>query len=435
MKTEMPEVQMTDSDGSGKAQILYISSDTISKEISSLEFASTECEMIFSSSFADALEKSFTYSPALIVSNIESEETDIVRFLSILHKICANSIFLVFVSQKQKEEFKHDYEWIWGIFDTSQVESVFRREIPKIINSIKSRVSDPKLSDQESESVISELEWLVWKETSKSADGNFLGRNIIDNLTHTLSQGLGIGSLISRLEVAEVFMKKETEYFRIPKNLMNSILEDKNHLRERNENLDKFKTLFDLKITKERIHSLEINSLVKDILDELREIACLKTQKIIHDDHCPDVYLLTQSDFLLFGIKELYVNAMKFSPEGSEIRSSFLNAKNHFIFRVVNDISHIEGGVTGIPEEFSFRLFEPFFKLNNIFDERFYNLEFGMGMGLNLLQSLAKQSDCKVSISEIVEESTPMRGRKVAAELRFPLFYGDSAKLPYLQSI
>ncbi|MFB5651261.1 sensor histidine kinase [Leptospira wolffii] len=403
-------------------------------DVSSIENASRyseaypkDCDIIKASSVEEALEKSFSYSPKIIVFRYRSEEIDIMRFLSIIHKLCANSVFLVFLSEDSSQDFDRLRDWIWGVYPESEIQFILKKEIPKVLEFLRSD-SGQKISDIDSESFISELEWLVWKETRKSAEGNYLGRNIIDNLYQTLSQGLGIGSLISRLELAEIFMKKEDQFARIPKQLMSSILENKEHLRERNENLDRFKKLFELKIAKQATAIGEIDSLVQMLVEELGPVAAFKKQTIQHHGFTKDEkeLVFAQPDFSLFAIRELFVNALKFSPEGSVICSSFITGRNYIIFRVLNDISVIEGGVTGIPEEFKFRLFEPFFKLNNVFDERFYNLEFGMGMGLNLIQSMARQSESKVTVEEILDDSRFPPERRVAADLRFRICSNES---------
>lgn len=418
MKTlETTEQKANDRDKE-RIQLLYVSSDEKNFPFADLE--PKDYEILLASSFEEALEKSFTYSPKLVVLNFHSTEIDMMRFLSILHKLCTNSIFLVFLSDDAKKEFDRMRDWIWGVYDESEIQYIIKREIPKALEFLRSE-SGQRISDIDSEGFISELEWLVWKETRKSAEGNYLGRNIIDNLYHTLSQGLGIGSLISRLELAEIFMKKEDQFARIPKQLMNSILENKDHLRERNENLDRFKKLFDLKIAKQVTPIREINALVNMLVEELAEVASFKGQKIRHKPIDCNESVFAQPDFSLFAIREIFVNALKFSPEGSTVTSSFILERKHLNFRVLNDIANVEGGVTGIPEEFTFRLFEPFFKLNNVFDERFYNLEFGMGMGLNLIQSMARQSECKVSVAETIDESELPLRKKIAAEIRFRL--------------
>ncbi|TGJ98341.1 sensor histidine kinase [Leptospira langatensis] len=406
--------------GSIETRVLFVSPDSVAgrKIFSEL----SEYTLIFSNSPSEGLDECLNYSPQCIILNVDFDSTDdLLKFVAAFRRVRPQAIVILFLPSEYLEKEAKLKSIIPDIFDRSHMETILRKELRGRLSSSRSLSDSNSEIETDVSEVISELEWLVWKETSKSAKGNFPGRNIIDNLTNTLAQGLGIGPLLSRLEMVEIFLKKGVDVVRIPKDLMASILENKNRLRERNESLDRFKNLFDLKVEKKIIPSSEMGELVSKIVSELGKVAAEKGQNIQYDVKIPDVTALAHMNFLEFAFQELFANALKFSPADSTITSYFFVTEDRLVFRVINDILSVSEGITGIPEEFGFRLFEPFFKLNNIFDERFYKLEFGMGMGLNLIQSLAKQVDCKVFVAEIPMEGLAPDQKKIYSELRFLL--------------
>ncbi|PJZ68127.1 hypothetical protein CH373_17930 [Leptospira perolatii] len=377
--------------------------------------------------FPDVLDGCFVFLPNVIILDLDSQELGADHLIGILRKLCPASLILCYsgaVSPKYKAN--HALDGPWASIDKSELETLLPQQVRKAEEFLRGHSHSRALEYQQEENILLEYEWLLKKESHRKADQSVLGRNILDKLTSSMFQGLGIGSLITRLELAEIFMEKQGENYRVSHALIDGILKNKNILRERLERLDTFKSLFNWKISLEKVESERFEATLMDCIRHSEEVAKIKNQTIVQKVKLPALCISSNIDFLRFAVNELMVNAVKFSPNYSRIQIDAFRSKRSLCVQVTNEILFIEGGISGIPEEYIFKVFEPFIMLNSIFDERFLGIEFGLGIGLNLIQNLAKQIDCKVSIGEILDWVDSVPRRKVSAELKFPLIEKNS---------
>ncbi|EQA37958.1 GHKL domain protein [Leptospira inadai serovar Lyme str. 10] len=404
-----------------RKNILYIDSDAAYAENLSANFEAEKYGIIYASSVANALENCMQVEPPAIIVDPSFTDIDCIKFLRSLRKLSPGSVFFVNAASDSLDPNISSLPWIHSVLDKGQDIHRLVECISTVLCEKESRLSEFHKKALNEENLVSEVAWLQWKENRRSSESLTIGKNILDNLTHSISQGLGIGSLITRLDLVESFLVRENGRYSVPIDLLDSIFENKDILRDWTDKLEKFRSLFDLAIDKERTHFDAVLSSIRSGITEFEEYAKIKNQQIFFEDRSFDQFVYSHPDFVKFSFRELMVNAMKFSPENSKIHILLYSNRSYISLIVMNDISIGETGISGIPEEYYFKVFEPFFRLNHIYDERFHTLDFGFGIGLNLTQNLARQSDCKVSIYELNDYTGESCSRRVAAELQFPI--------------
>ncbi|TGK20129.1 response regulator [Leptospira fluminis] len=404
-----------------RKSILYVDSDEEFRKNFASRFSPGSYEVFVTSSISETLEKALLELPSAIVVDPNFPDLEGIKLLRALRKISPGSIFILHSRLNEMDPSLRSLDWIYASFEKSNQTSLLVGTVCRAIEEKNVSLNDFHRKALQEENLISEISWLQWKENNRNSEQLSIGKNILDNLTHSISQGLGIGSLITRLDMVEAIAKKKEGHYEIPVELMDSILENKNILRDWTEKLEKFRSLFDLNVAKERTHFDLVQSSILDSMAELGEIARIKNQKIIYEERLFNSYVFSSPAFLKFACKELLVNAMKFSPSGSRIPILFYSTNKYVCLTILNDIEFAYNGICGIPEEYYFKVFEPFFRLNHVYDERFNAHDFGFGIGLNLAQNLARQSDCKVSVYELTDYTEDVPTRKVAAEIQFPL--------------
>ncbi len=90
---------------------------------------------------------------------------------------------------------------------------------------------------------------------------------------------------------------------------------------------------------------------------------------------------------------------------------------------VVSEIESMRGGVTGVPPAYEKRVFEPFFRLNNTWDDRFRDQKYGLGIGLTLAEHAAEQCGARLYLYQIelpateAETASEQRANRIVAEL------------------
>jgi K+-sensing histidine kinase KdpD len=87
---------------------------------------------------------------------------------------------------------------------------------------------------------------------------------------------------------------------------------------------------------------------------------------------------------------------------------------------VSNDVTQIQGSVTGIPREMESKLIEPFVRVNNLHDDRYHRDTFGMGTGLTMIYHAIFKVNGKLYLYESHNPLSETSSKKVIAEMIFP---------------
>lgn len=119
-------------------------------------------------------------------------------------------------------------------------------------------------------------------------------------------------------------------------------------------------------------------------------------------------------------MRELLTNAFKYSPEEAEIQISRFYSPTGLSIVVVNPAAKVSRGINGIPPELEYEIFEPFFKINHIYDERYYKEELGFGIGLSYLQSSITRLGGNIHVNEVLDHLSIPPAKKIVAEIIFP---------------
>ncbi len=153
---------------------------------------------------------------------------------------------------------------------------------------------------------------------------------------------------------------------------------------------------------------MSINDIAKKVADEIRP--CLNKRKLalslnLADDllcHCGDPKKIWQV------ITNLVMNAIRFTPDGGEIRIES-KAENDKVLLVVSDTG------IGIPAEEQHNIFEPFYEVNDTLNHSSGTIEFmsgSMGLGLFIAKTIMERHGGTISVS-----SSPGKGSTFTVEL------------------
>ncbi|EPG75768.1 GHKL domain protein [Leptospira fainei serovar Hurstbridge str. BUT 6] len=371
--------------------------------------------------FEETIEKCINFQPQIILLDLDLIRPDLNSNLKLLRRLCSDALVILIVPNNQSIGELSHVDWIWSYIKRDKLQENLKDRISEALQFIKENSDRIQLGSRRNENLSSELEWLIWKESLSGITELELGKGILTSLTRSMFQGLGIGSLVGQLDLCEFFMQEDNGVVRIPEKLLSVVINTKNLLRDRIEKIEYFKTYLDRSIEKQTMNSSDLRAYIEEIIQTLNPLLEIKNQSIVIMNEFESVDLICNRDFLHFSITEILVNAMKFSPDNSEIVVSFVKSDDNCSLLFKNDVSSFIEGGSGIPDEYYYKVFEPFFRLNNLYDERFYSNELGMGIGLNVVRNLAKQIDCRTYLYEIKKGNTEDKTRRVAIELKFKL--------------
>ncbi|MFO1469880.1 MAG: ATP-binding protein [Turneriella sp.] len=262
--------------------------------------------------------------------------------------------------------------------------------------------------------------WLRAKERGEKRDKLELAQSLIRNILHSASQGLGIGAVITYVDLMQVNYGSENQ---MPDpEIFSALVKNTNAARQwlaAFENI--LKGLQKVYVPE----SLSAGALQQIILETVEQMESLRRIKNHRQSVQPVQFsgeLIANAEAIRDILGELLLNAFKYSPAESHVSVICYETAECICLAVLNDIEQMRGGVTGIPVEHEEKLFEPFYRLNNTWDDRYQEQKLGLGVGLTLAENAAQQFKSRVYVYETERLEAPLAktleaGRKIVAEL------------------
>lgn len=262
-----------------------------------------------------------------------------------------------------------------------------------------------------------QLEWLLWKEQNKHAYKVRYSKALISNVRNTILQGMGLGSLITRMELVELKTTKEGKNSIVPTRDMEQIGDAVHNVHRWLGNMEKISQALDRSFSLEILTPEEFADAITRAAHAVEKFRGIKNHRIDATDLSLVHPLSASREGLEMCVRELLINAFKYSPPDSTVDIVKFESRRSVMIGIINDILPMQGGITGIPEGFELQLYEPFYRMNNVYDERFFDEDFSMGTGLTIVQGTMHQMGGRVFHHEISDHSGATRKRRVMAEL------------------
>lgn len=353
-------------------------------------------------------------------------DTDVVDFdlevFRTLRKISIESQFILH-SNRISEEFRHAIEigLIYcyvpklnnDLFLLSNVQSAMESYLN--LKQINSRL---RLENQDFKR---ELEWLLWQQRSNQNNKYNIGKMIIETLSHTIFQGMGIGATISLIEILDLSKEIDGEFTRVRTDLLSEVLKNVEPIALIKERLDQLIQLFEKDYAQEILTSHDYVDEINHAIHDVEVFRHIKDQKVSFNRFSFSEKIYGNKEFISLAIKELLINAYKYSPDKSRIYITRGFSSDGFSLIIMNSILEVSLGIKGIPTEYENEIFEPFFRLNKIYDERFFKEEMGFGIGLSVIQKGVQQLGGNIFVYETNDFATnSIPTKKIVAELVLP---------------
>ncbi|MBL8021672.1 MAG: hypothetical protein JNM27_18515, partial [Leptospirales bacterium] len=303
-----------------------------------------------------------------------------------------------------------------------------------VIQDIKSALSyfedneeNGTLTDDNSERIQSQLEWLVWRERVRVGDRVTLIISVLDTIRHAISQGVGIGSLVTMAEMIEFQASRDPSVEQALGPSLKSLRDSAVAVRQWMARIESTSRLLTRRYAIEEISADRLSLILSQALALVEPLRAIKNQTIVLREHSFQQPILANRNVLDMTFRELLTNAMKYSPDKTEIDVICSETPESAAISVRNDVAQVSNLACGVPLQYENQIFEPFFRLQNVFDERFKDEELGMGVGLTLVQSALNQVGAKIFVHEVQERKNGSKVRRVSADVTLSL---DSPHAP-----
>ena len=121
-------------------------------------------------------------------------------------------------------------------------------------------------------------------------------------------------------------------------------------------------------------------------------------------------------------IREILVNALKYSRENDQIFILYFLKDNFFELKVINPAYTNDDGTIGISGKQEQLVFEPFYRLSSVMDDNYVKYEyFRFGLGLPLAKKIVEQHKANIEIYTIDNNIRDQRAKDICLTIRFPL--------------
>ncbi|TGK62576.1 sensor histidine kinase [Leptospira wolffii] len=267
------------------------------------------------------------------------------------------------------------------------------------------------------------IEIFDWKQSLKDRYSSSAWMDsAIKQINITLMQGTGIGSLMSVLSMILSKAKRRSEdgVVEIRENLFDLLEDGVSSASRFTRFLSSAQALFEENDVVEEVGTVaEFVDTIREVIDEVESSVSIKRQRILVSDniHILSNRLKFRKAWIYKIAKEILINALKYSPDDSNILILILRIGDELQFKVINDPPF-----SGYVQEFHEDLvFEPFYRGVKFMDERYTQEEFGMGLGLPVVKKLVELQGGKVHLQTMNLNLDENRKEGICLTMRFPV--------------
>lgn len=354
-----------------------------------------------------ALQAIIEHQPRLLITEEFSRKKDI-GILRILRKLSKKTIVIKFVHSIGTHE---QYEKKFGlIYDAIPPEKQSQAVLPPIIeqalqyqNELQQKLQLPEHSP---DALRKELEWMIWKERQLIHSGLMHGQMILETISHSIFQGMGIGGIVPMAELAKMSSQEDGDNYLIPKAIFDSLLTNIQPLQTLKQKLDFIVAVIDRGFAEKYLPPKQAHKEFQRVVEQMHRFTSLKQQNIHSNDFLPTETMAIHPEFFRMMVREILTNCLKYSPDQSDIYIYTASHDGYTILLFMNSVLKYTRGISGIPQEIEYEIFQPFYRVNHNFDERFYDEEIGLGLGLTIVRELLEKMEGKIYLYEAIDYVT-----------------------------
>lgn len=251
-------------------------------------------------------------------------------------------------------------------------------------------------------------------------------RALFGNMFTSFSQGRGVGSLTTLVAMLSgAKLTDDGQNYLVPKEVLDLILDNQAAVNAMIAMFSELHLLVSQDLVLHDVTLGEFHKIVNDLIFELQPVIALREHSVVLSELPPryaGAKLKLNWEFMHKALRELLLNALKFSPNASTIAVLIEYKFTRVLITVLNEpLSDESGSVRGIPEEYQRLVFEPFFRLSRVVREEYHTLEYGLG--LTLVDKIIQMHHGKVR-STVIQNFLSAEGNAtelVAFEIELPL--------------
>ncbi len=280
------------------------------------------------------------------------------------------------------------------------------------------------------------LDTFNWKEALRRTRNESLASDMINQINIGFFQGNGIGMLISTLSMLFEKSKKisETDTHYLVRDVIFEMARDsfemsliviENMARAQSALTSTYACL-------RRISGREFFGILQKVKNDLTDMLGIKHQRIFLCDippHLQSIWMDCDPDQISTGFRELCINAMKYSQDFDIIYVLTRRMEDHLEIKVLNPAYEYNKGEVGICGKYENLVFEPFFRMSKIIDERYMKEDLSYGLGLPVVKKIVEQHNGSIFIYTLDNHMNGKPEKDICVSMHLPLHCSESENM------
>ncbi|XDD55057.1 ATP-binding protein [Leptospira sp. WS4.C2] len=316
------------------------------------------------------------------------------------------------------------YDFIQTPIDPSHLQFTLDRSFQYLLTKLKSQF----IHEAENHLYKRMVEIFDWKKSLSHKENENIAADIIHQMNINLFQGSGIGTLMSVVSIliSKSKLEEEGKSYSIPRSVMDLLSENYEAAKSMFDSMSISQSIIDDEsIIENKESPTKLLGIIKQEIETLEEALAIKSQKI----NLSDIPFSTSGKKVHFDetklsyvIREVLLNAIKYSKEKDPIYIFFFHKENFLELKIINPAYQNSDGSSGIPEKYESFVFEPFFRISSVVDDSYAKFEqFRFGLGLPLVKKIMDQHRSNVQIYNIENNFRNVNTKDICLTIRFPL--------------
>ncbi|BDA78027.1 hypothetical protein LPTSP3_g09570 [Leptospira kobayashii] len=229
-------------------------------------------------------------------------------------------------------------------------------------------------------------------------------RKALPNLNTSLMQGSGLGGLVTSMGAMLRKAEKSETHAMVPLRHLEMVEENFKSTKKLVKSLADAQILFEeTSSSSEKVNLQDVIDLIEEENRSLAGMLSIKNQNVVVSvlKNTKEYFLNIHKNTLKTAVREIFINAMKYSPDGISIIVLFLMSEGKFIIKFINPTNDLSIQSLNFKEAEDLALFQPFFRLNKTVDERYEKEEFSLGLGLAVVKKVIEDMKGHIHINSI----------------------------------
>lgn len=317
------------------------------------------------------------------------------------------------------------YDFIQTPVDLDHLKFTLDRSFQYLLTKLKSQF----INDAENNLYKRMVEIFDWKKSISNKENENIAADIIHQMNINLFQGSGIGTLMSVVSIliSKSKLDQDEKTYSIPKPVMDLLSENYEAAKSMFDSMSISQSIIDdEELVTKKLSPSKLLPIIENEIEILTEALNIKNQKVNFSQmpiSASGKKIRLDETKLSYVIREVLINAIKYSKEKDIIYLIFFQKENFLELKVINPAYQNDDGSTGIPEKFESFVFEPFFRISSVVDDSYAKFEhFRFGLGLPLVKKIMDQHQANVQIYNIENNFRNENTKDICLTIRFPLF-------------